>query len=169
MRGFTLIELLVVLIIMGTLVGISVPMYTKTVETSRAEEAQALMNAVYAANRMYVINNCPTGLNCYCNPLITSDCDAAQAGTQSLVSLNYVPNLNAPARSYSYCAANNATATTRAAFARRNGGTGNFANWGYAITAGGTICGYGTQVPLPQGVACCVGAWPACTAAPACP
>ncbi|MBI4668341.1 MAG: prepilin-type N-terminal cleavage/methylation domain-containing protein [Elusimicrobia bacterium] len=166
--GFTLIELLVVLIIIGVLAGVAVPKYTKTIETSKADEAYALVQTVYAANRMYVINNCPWGLNCYCTGAIDTNGCTVPGPAISLVTLSYVPNLNTPARSYRYCAADAVSAAagqTRAALARRLNGTDDFATWGYEIKASGAICAYGTNVPRPSDVSCCSGDWPTCSSA----
>lgn len=51
--GFTLMEVLVVLIIIGILVGLSIPNYTKTRERAIDKEAQTVLSLVQAAERMY--------------------------------------------------------------------------------------------------------------------
>ncbi|MEK6544418.1 MAG: prepilin-type N-terminal cleavage/methylation domain-containing protein, partial [Elusimicrobiota bacterium] len=63
--GFTLAELMVVIIILGALAMIVGPRYFKTIEVSKSDEAQVLLQSVYAANRMYVMNNCALAVNCY--------------------------------------------------------------------------------------------------------
>lgn len=46
-KGFTLIEVLVVVIIVGILVSVAIPQYTKVVERSRFTKAQVMAKAIY--------------------------------------------------------------------------------------------------------------------------
>ena len=52
-KGFTLVELMIVILIIGILTTMAVPMYRKTIETSKATDALAILNAIANANRMY--------------------------------------------------------------------------------------------------------------------
>ena len=45
-QGFTLTELLITVVIVGILVSIALPMYTRTIERSRATEAMAAIKAM---------------------------------------------------------------------------------------------------------------------------
>jgi len=51
--GFTLVELTVVLVIIGALVAMSAPSYSKAVEQSRANIAAANLRAIWSAQRLY--------------------------------------------------------------------------------------------------------------------
>ena len=55
--GFTLMELMVVITIIGILAGFAIPQYLKTIESSRADDAAALMNMVATTNRMYALDH----------------------------------------------------------------------------------------------------------------
>ncbi len=63
--GFTLIEVLVVVFIVGTLAAVSLPIYTRAIERSRATEAmtniKAINDAIYAYYSMK--EKCPTKFN----------------------------------------------------------------------------------------------------------
>ena len=52
-RGVTLIELVTVLIIVGTLATLALPMFVKTMETTRAQEAVAALRQIRAAEKIY--------------------------------------------------------------------------------------------------------------------
>ena len=55
--GFTLTELMVTVTIMGVLVGMSVPYFGRALEQSRADFAVANLRAIWAAQRLYWLEN----------------------------------------------------------------------------------------------------------------
>jgi prepilin-type N-terminal cleavage/methylation domain-containing protein len=56
-RGFTLTELVVTVAIMGTLIAMSAPRFGRSLEQSRADFAVANLRAVWAAQRLYWLEN----------------------------------------------------------------------------------------------------------------
>lgn len=133
-KGFTLIELMVVVIIMGILASMSIPYYTKTVETSRATDAVALGNLLASAYRMYMIDNPGASIS----GAITNSCNglscASAGGACRIVACKYVAEQDWTNSSYSY---NVGCSGTVAACVRRVGGSGDFATWGYDFTMTG--------------------------------
>ena len=51
--GFTLLELMVVIVIMGVLIGMSLPRFGRAIEQSRADIAAANLRAIWSAERLY--------------------------------------------------------------------------------------------------------------------
>lgn len=146
---------MVVTLIVGILAAIAVPRYSKTIEVAKTDEAQTLLQTVYSANRMYVLNNCPTMADCYRT--------GALSVAHALVSGDYVLNFNFPEKPFEFYTANDANAGTYAACARRrtagSQGTSStpYNGWQYRININGVLCGIGTNVPLPSGAAACGG------------
>ncbi|MBI4370556.1 MAG: prepilin-type N-terminal cleavage/methylation domain-containing protein [Elusimicrobia bacterium] len=167
-KGFTLTEVMVVIVIIGILAVIGVPQYTKTVETSKSDEAQSLLQLVYSANKMYMINNCPSSQDCYrvgtincgtgadTGDDLTDDTSCADSDPQK-----YTQNYNDPVRSYIYYAANSGSASTYVVCAKRTNGASPgtdaspYKNWRYKITTDGVLCGYPSTAPLPAGSSTC--------------
>lgn len=56
-RAFTLIELLVVVLIIGILSAVALPQYTKSVEKSRAAQAQTYLASFITAQQLYKMDN----------------------------------------------------------------------------------------------------------------
>jgi len=55
--GFTLTELMVTVTIMGVLIGMSAPYFGRALEQSRADFAVANLRAIWAAQRLYWLEN----------------------------------------------------------------------------------------------------------------
>ena len=55
-EGFTIVEVMIVTVILGVIAGLAVPSYTSSVEQSRANEAQANLNVIYRAEKIYKID-----------------------------------------------------------------------------------------------------------------
>lgn len=88
--GFTLTEVMIVLVIMGILVGLSVPNYFKTVEMNRAEgEAKPNLYTIHRAERIYQLYN-----NEYWppNPGGSKDTDADLAEINTSLNIDLYPN-----------------------------------------------------------------------------
>ncbi|MDP8229796.1 MAG: prepilin-type N-terminal cleavage/methylation domain-containing protein [Candidatus Gorgyraea atricola] len=56
-KGFTLIELLIVVIILGILVAIAIPVYTKTIEKGRAGEALSTLRLIQVEEKRFFSRN----------------------------------------------------------------------------------------------------------------
>jgi prepilin-type N-terminal cleavage/methylation domain-containing protein len=56
-RGFTLTELMVVMVMIGIMVAMSVPSYQRAIEQSRADIAAANLRAIWAAERLFWLEN----------------------------------------------------------------------------------------------------------------
>ncbi len=52
-RAFTLTELIVTIVIIGILVGLALPQFTKTFETTKAKEAVAALRQIRTGERIY--------------------------------------------------------------------------------------------------------------------
>ncbi|MEM4368678.1 MAG: prepilin-type N-terminal cleavage/methylation domain-containing protein, partial [Candidatus Anstonellales archaeon] len=70
-KGFTLMELLIVIMIVGILATIAMPLYKKTVESSKATNALSIANMIANANRMYQLDN-----NAYVSGVIDNSCNS---------------------------------------------------------------------------------------------
>jgi len=131
-RGaFTLVELLVVVIIIGVLASVGIPQYLKTVETSRATDAIALVQAIANANRMYRVDN----------PAFASG-QLPGSPVNPLITNKYIADQDWGGASYNYYACNGTTggsccASDSAACAQRK--TGAYSGWGYRISNAG-VC-----------------------------
>ncbi len=120
--GFTLAEVLIVVVILGVLAGLAIPSYTNSIEQSRANEAQANLNIIYTAEKIYKVNNgtfwAPPG-----TPIVVGSSDPSYTSDNSV---NYKLNIDlAPPEFYpiaSIVAAGSGDTATFTATATRNGG-----------------------------------------------
>lgn len=161
-KGFTLIELLVVVLIIGILAAVAVPSYLKSVETTKADDAVALVNMIGTTNKMfaldhsgnYIVGTFPTTANTGCG---SSACQpTTYTNACNLVWCKYLADQNFGSKPYTFYACNGAVSTacgssggsgTLTAGARRKSGT--YSAWGYAQDVSGVITGYGAGVPAP--------------------
>ncbi len=154
--GFTLIELLVVVLIIGILAAVAIPSYLKSVETTKADDAVALVNMIGTTNKMYaldhsgayIVGQFPTAANTGCG---TGTCPTA-GNACTLVWCKYLADQNFGSKPYTFnacdpggaaCGSSGVQAT---ADAKRKSGT--YAAWGYYINGQGVITAYGTA-PTP--------------------
>ncbi|MBI5246116.1 MAG: type II secretion system protein [Elusimicrobia bacterium] len=159
-KGFTLIELLVVVLIIGILAAVGVPSYLKSVETTKADDAVAMVNMIGTTNKMfaldhnnsYVVGTFPVAANTGCG---AGACPAAGPYTTAcfLVFCKYLADQNFGSKPYTLnacdpggaaCGSSGVQAT---ADAKRKAGA--YAAWGYYQTSQGVITGYGAGVPAP--------------------
>lgn len=75
-KGFTLLELMIVVVILGILVGVALPQYTKTVERSRQNEAVQLLGAIRGAEERVKYESAT-----YTSSLTSLDIDAPPTST----------------------------------------------------------------------------------------
>lgn len=143
-KGFTLIELMVVVIIMGILASMSIPYYSKTVETSRATDAVALGVLLASGYRMYLIDNPGASIS----GAITNSCNglscASASGACKIVACKYVAEQDWQKSSYSYSVG---CSGSIAACVSRVGGSGVYASWGYNFSMSGGCSEYTTDTP----------------------
>jgi len=153
--GFTLIELLVVVLIIGILAAVSVPSYLKSVETTKADDAVALVNMIGTTNKMfaldhgnaYVTGTFPTAADTGCG---AAACPSVAPFTSActLVWCKYLSDQNFGSKPFFFYACDPAAGACGAsggsnatAGAKRKAGT--YAAWGYAQSGSGVITNYG--------------------------
>ena len=121
-RGYTLVEMLVALIVTGVLLSMGVPKFQQSLEQSRADVAGANLRSIWAAQRLYWLEN-----RTYAPDLPT------------LLAANLIdPSLSTATAPYAYSIAN-ASDSWFTATATRSGST----NWSgsFTIAADGTFSG----------------------------
>lgn len=98
-NAFTLVEVMVVLIVIGVLTSFCIPSFQRAMEQSRADIAVANLRAIWAAQRLYWLEN-----HCYAGQ--GEDPDDPARGLETLEKMGLL-NLDSengpPAVRYSYC------------------------------------------------------------------
>ena len=107
--GFTLTEAMVVVIILGVLVAVGIPSYTRTVERNYRQQAEDVLRSIYAGERSYFHTQ-----NAYYGPL---DAASTMAAWRTIQMDN--PNLGAVPVTFAV----SATASTFTATATRARGS----------------------------------------------
>ncbi len=157
--GFTLIELLVVVLIIGILAAVAVPSYMKSVETTKADDAVALVNMIGTTNKMfaldhsnnYIVGTFPAVANTGCGAGACAPTTYTNAC--NLVWCKYLSDQNFGSKPYTFyacdpalgpCGASGGSNAT--AGAKRKSGT--YVAWGYSQNGSGVITNHGTA-PAP--------------------
>ncbi|MBN2565313.1 MAG: prepilin-type N-terminal cleavage/methylation domain-containing protein [Candidatus Eisenbacteria bacterium] len=81
-RGFTLVELLIVVIIVGILAAVAIPLYSQSVDRSKATEAVAALGTIKSAMRNYYAEHVT-----YVNPNFT---DGSLVGSSGILDVDQI-------------------------------------------------------------------------------
>lgn len=159
--GFTLMELVIVVLIIGVLAAFGVPQYFKTVETTKADDAAAMVQMAGTTHRMYALDH-SNGFLSTGGAIATSCNSTACSGTGTdrcqLVACKYMAQQDFDKKAYtltlkdgaaaaSTFSCNGSTSSSKkwTAYAcRRTSGAGStgvapYANWGYGVDDTGVI------------------------------
>ena len=165
-RGFTMIELLVVMLIILVIAVLALPQFKKAAESSRADQAISTLQMIASTNRLYFLDHsqfasgslqaCAARGPCNCNP---GDASSNCGNPCTLIWCGYLTQQNFAQQPYVFSALNATVNTANpcglgvsgapsahyTACAKRNGGSGVYANWGYTVLSDGTIQGWPTS------------------------
>ena len=154
--AFTLVELLIVVLIIGILAMISMPLYRKTIETSKATNAASIANMIANANRMYFLDN-----NTYLAGVINDSCNSLSCSNASgacrLVACGYLAKQRWSEYQWTFCACDMGNCSCPGGCGGSNAiscatnylsPVGHpYTTWRYQIDSNGSCMAFGTQVP----------------------
>lgn len=147
--GFTLVELVVVVLIIGILGAIMIPGYTKSVESSKADDAGAVVMMLGQSNRMFrVDNNAYVTNGGMVNACNSASCAAGSTDRCQLIACNYLGSREWEGLAYTYQVGSSVNcgipgAPNGIACGKRTGSAGGgYDSWGYVMSAQGVITNY---------------------------
>jgi prepilin-type N-terminal cleavage/methylation domain-containing protein len=154
-RGFSLLEIFVVVLVLALLAGLSVPMYTRTLESSKAEDASGIVRMIATTNRMFALDHKGAFANGGLTNACGTDCAAAGNTGCALVACRYLAADDWDKKPYVFFAIDPESANACglagitlnrivACGVRRQGaapGTNHkvYSGWGYAIDETGSV------------------------------
>jgi type IV pilus assembly protein PilA len=136
-RGHTLIELLIVLLVVGILVSMGIPRFTRSLEQSRVDIAAANLRAIWTAQRLYWLKHQTYASSL--TSLISDPGNSTQLVSDNPDGENFLdPNVN-PANAIYVCAVTFANAADFTATASR----ASSSSWSgtLSITSDGSVTG----------------------------
>ena len=137
--GFTLVELLVVVLIMAILAAAGVPAYRKTMETSRADDAKSLLQALAGAQQAYYLHH---GRTYATGDFPAAPCGATTTGACALVANKYISDRDWGNSPYQFTLCNAAVTATCNGWGsgsnlvgatRKAGPPAPYSSWGYRV------------------------------------
>ncbi|MEK7388958.1 MAG: type II secretion system protein [Elusimicrobiota bacterium] len=151
--GYTLVELLIVIMIIGILSAYGVPQYLRSVETSKADDAVALVNMLGTTNRMFALDHNSTFA---VGQFPNSSCGAGVCpqtppyGACALVYCRYLADMDFSVKSYDgwvcgggACGLGGGVSAVR----RKAGSVSPYSGWGYTMSMAGRVTAYGGAPP----------------------
>lgn len=152
--GFTMTELVIVVLILGTLAIIALPMYLKSSESAKADDAASVVQMLASTNRMYALNNggYTTGQLNGC--AASGACGSGNPTVCNLLFCNFLASQDFTKKKYNFFAADGGTSATDpcglgapadfyvACAMRQPDASAPYSSWGYTVTKGGVITGW---------------------------
>ena len=152
-----MVELIVVVLIVGLLSAVMIPGYNKSVESSKADDAAAVVLMVGQANRMFRIdNNNYVDNGTLDDSMNTGNCTAGARNISQLMRCNYLGGRKWTGLPYVYQAGTSIScgisgAPSGIACAKRDSAARSpYDTWGYVMLSNGVLKGYrsGVEIPL---------------------
>jgi prepilin-type N-terminal cleavage/methylation domain-containing protein len=163
--GYTLMELIVVVLIIGILAAYGVPQYLRTVETTKADDAVAMVNMIGTTNKMFALDHGGSYVNsasAFPANCAGAACPAAGPYTTpcALVGCKYLADQAFSSKAYDFfacdgavngdCGGNGASGNNVSGAKRKAAGSSApYNTWGFTMNTSGTITAYGTTPITP--------------------